>query len=274
MKKLLTLFAVGLMGVTLVGCGSEESGADSNTLRVATVEMNGDFIDGFGNSSYDLDVKNILHNYYVTYDTDAEGNFVWNQTILKEEPTTSVDEAGNKTYTFKLAEDLKWSDGSKMTADDFIFNQLLIASDEWVAQLASDSTGEALLGYSKYHKGFATAEEGGTTDDVIVYKQEKDKELRKANEADGVVYDEEGYELDPTTNKRIPVSGFQENPDGSPVLDANGDPVPAMSEAKGKNGVFAGVKTVSYTHLIDDVHNEIEHLMITWEEYSEQLEER
>lgn len=205
MKKLLTLFAVGVMGLSLVGCGSGDSGEESGTLRVASQEMNGDFIEGFGNSSYDLEVKNLLHNYYKTYDTDAEGAFVWNQSILKEEPSTEVDEAGNKTYTFKLAEDLKWSDGSDMTADDFIFNLLLIASDEWVAQLAADSTGDALLGYEKYHKGLATEEEGGINN--IVYKQETDPDLRAANEAEnGTVYDDEGYELIATVNvSRLPV---------------------------------------------------------------------
>ena len=242
MKKLLTLFAVGVMGLSLVGCGSGDSGEESGTLRVASQEMNGDFIEGFGNSSYDLEVKNLLHNYYTTYDTDAEGAFVWNQSILKEEPSTEVDEAGNKTYTFKLAEDLKWSDGSDMTADDFIFNLLLIASDEWVAQLAADSTGDALLGYEKYHKGLATEEEGGINN--IVYKQETDPDLRAANEAEnGTVYDDEGYELD-SNGKRIPVTGYLEDENGLPAVDADGNFIPVLTEAEGKNGVFQGVKKI------------------------------
>lgn len=243
MKKLLTLFAVGVMGISLVGCGSGSS-FDSDTLRVGTYDMNGDFIDGFGNNSYDLDVKNLLHNYYVTYDTDGEGSFVWNQSVLTEEPSVTTDAAGNKTYTYKLAKDLKWSDGSKLTADDFIFNHLLIASDEWVAQLASDSAGEGLLGYDKYHQGLATAEEGGHADESsIVYKKEDDKKVREAKKKDGTKYDSENYELD-KKGKRIPISGFKTNENGEPVLDANGNFVPEMVEAKGKNGVFEGIKKI------------------------------
>lgn len=247
MKKLLTLMVCGLMGVSLVGCGS--SGGDSSddkTLKVASVEMNGDFIDGFGNSSYDLEVKNILHNYYITYDNDAAGDFVENATILDGEPTVVKDDAGNKTYTFKLKKGLKWSDGSKLTADDFLFNILLSASDEWVAALAADSMGEGLVGYSKYHNGQSTAEEGGQK--KIVYKRETDKALQKANAADAEVkvsemYDKDGYEID-KDGKRIPILGYEKDADGNPLLDANGDYVPTYMEAEGDNGTFAGVQKI------------------------------
>lgn len=242
MKKLLTLFVAGLMGVSLVGCGSSDSKKD--TLVVAAVEMNGDFIEGFGNSSYDLEIKNVLHNYYITYDNDAEGNFVTNKTILDGEPVATKNADGSKTYTFKIKKGLKWSNGSDLTAKDFVFNILLGASDEWVAALAAETTGEGLVGYAKYHAGLSSQEEGGVAD--IVYKRETDKKIQKANAADNEVkvsdmYDKDGYELD-GEGKRIPLLGFQTDENGDPLYDANGELVPEYREKKGDNGTFEGVQ--------------------------------
>lgn len=242
MKKLLTLFVAGLMGVSLVGCGSGDSKKD--TLVVAATEMNGDFIDGFGNSSYDLEIKNVLHNYYITYDNDAEGNFVTNKTILDGEPVATKNADGSKTYTFKIKKGLKWSNGSDLTAKDFVFNILLSASDEWVAALAADTMGEGLTGYAKYHAGLSSQEEGGVAD--IVYKRETDKKIQKANAADNEVkvsdmYDKDGYELD-SKGQRIPLLGFQTDENGDPLYDANGELVPEYREKKGDNGTFEGVK--------------------------------
>lgn len=242
MKKLLTLFVAGLMGVSLVGCGSGDSKKD--TLVVAAVEMNGDFIEGFGNSSYDLEIKNVLHNYYITYDNDAEGNFVTNKTILDGEPVATKNADGSKTYTFKIKKGLKWSNGSDLTAKDFVFNILLGASDEWVAALAAETTGEGLVGYAKYHAGLSSQEEGGVAD--IVYKRETDKKIQKANAADNEVkvsdmYDKDGYELD-SDGKRIPLLGFQTDENGDPLYDANGELVPEYREKKGDNGTFEGVQ--------------------------------
>lgn len=242
MKKLLTLFVAGLMGVSLVGCGSGDSKKD--TLVVAAVEMNGDFIEGFGNSSYDLEIKNVLHNYYITYDNDAEGNFVTNKTILDGEPVATKNADGSKTYTFKIKKGLKWSNGSDLTAKDFVFNILLGASDEWVAALAAETTGEGLVGYAKYHAGLSSQEEGGVAD--IVYKRETDKKIQKANAADNEVkvsdmYDKDGYELD-SEGKRIPLLGFKTDENGDPLYDANGELVPEYREKKGDNGTFEGVQ--------------------------------
>ncbi len=127
-----------------------------NTLTVGVTEMNGDFINGFGNSAYDAYIKTMLHDFCYTVEVTGEGELVINPQVVKEH-TAESDEAGNKVYTFTLCDDLKWSDGTPITAADYVGTLLWQASDEWVTAGASSSTGLGLLGYSDYLSGKADA---------------------------------------------------------------------------------------------------------------------
>lgn len=151
MKRLLVLvLASVLIAGSLVGCtgGTNASG----TLVVGSPAISGDFIYGFGNSSYDKWVKDLTGGYMGTYTTTKDGEIVLNNTVVKNLDVTE-DAAGNKTYTYELHKDLKWNDGSAITAKDYIFSILWEASPEWVAAGASSSTGDGLLGYKAYFDG-------------------------------------------------------------------------------------------------------------------------
>jgi len=149
MKRLLVLvLAVVLVAASLVGCdgtGNKVSG----TLIVGSPAISGDFINGFGNSAYDAWVKTILHEYYGTYITTADGEIVLNETVVKD-VQTETDDAGNKIYTFELHKDLKWSNGEAITAKDYVFYVLWAASPEWTEAGASSALGFGLLGYTDY----------------------------------------------------------------------------------------------------------------------------
>ena len=58
MKKLLTLAVAALMTVSLAGCGSSKA---ENKLVVGQDKMNGEFIEGFGNNSYDKSIRDLIH---------------------------------------------------------------------------------------------------------------------------------------------------------------------------------------------------------------------
>ena len=155
MKKFLAIVMALAMMLSCVAFAEETTAADaSNTLVVGTPEMNGDFIDGFGSSSYDVWIKEMVHGFCGTYEVTSAGQYVLNNTVVENQEITE-DEAGNKTYTFKLYEDLKWSNGSAITAKDYVFALLWKASDEWVTAGASTSVGECLLGYEEYLAGEA-----------------------------------------------------------------------------------------------------------------------
>lgn len=127
---------------------------DANTLVVGTTEMNGDFLNGFGNSSYDLSIKVMLNGFCATIHQTAEGGFAVSENTVVKEYTTEVDPAtGNKTYTFTIYDDLKWSNGTPITAADYVAYYLWSASPEWLTAGASSTAGEGLIGYSAYYNG-------------------------------------------------------------------------------------------------------------------------
>lgn len=149
MKKILSLLAVMLFAVSLSACQKDVK--PHGTLVVGTPKLTGDWISGFGNSSYDNSVRTMLWDL-ATYSTTPGGEFILNKTVVKKE-TTAPDEAGNKTYTFELQKNMKWSDGEAVTAKDYVFGMLFAASDAWKKAGATDSSGDTLIGYEAYHKG-------------------------------------------------------------------------------------------------------------------------
>ena len=153
MKKLLSVFLVALMATSLAACGTSGGSAVSDKeLVVGTFDMNGDFLpsEGFGNSSYDKNIRDLIHGYSPTAFT-PDGEFVIDETVVKEFEK-KVNEAGDTEYTFTI-NDLKWSDGEPVTASDYMFSLLLIASPQTAAAGCADATGENFVGYADYFSG-------------------------------------------------------------------------------------------------------------------------
>ncbi len=180
MKKILALMLVlSLVLVSFAACTSTEPATSEatseaastateetttasiplDTLIVGTPEMNGDFINDFGNSSYDLAVKTITGAYLTTVVADKAGSLLFNDTVVSEY-TTETDDAGNKTYTITLHEDLLFSDGSPIMASNYVANLLFRASPEWVTAGATSTLGDGLVGYTEYYNGETTVFEG------------------------------------------------------------------------------------------------------------------
>lgn len=161
MKRILLLLAVALLAVSaLTACGTTGGSKveAKGTFIVGTPKLNGDFIAGFGNSSYDKSVRDMLWALS-TYTKTPGGEFLLDETVVKA-VETSLDDAGNKTYKFTLNKGLKWSDGSDITAKDYVFGILFAASPEWVEAGNSDTTGDSLVGYAAYHAGETEVFEG------------------------------------------------------------------------------------------------------------------
>ncbi len=131
---------------------------DPDTLVIGTPAMNGDFIEGFGNSAYDAYIKKVLfRNYYDTVYITTADELVVNAVSVKDY-TVEANEAGDKTYTWTIADDLKWSDGTAITAKDYVFYLMYYSSPAWVE--AGASSGEAargLVGYAAWNAGEADA---------------------------------------------------------------------------------------------------------------------
>ena len=133
----------------------------SGTLTVAYgAAASGDFGIGSGmsNSAYDATIRNLIYGDYGTIATTDGADFIIHDTVVKSH-TVEEDAAGNKTYVFTLWDDLKWNDGTAMTAKDFIAGHLFFASPQWLATGASDVTGYGLIGWEAYRGGKAIMSE-------------------------------------------------------------------------------------------------------------------
>lgn len=133
--------------------------ADAETLTVAAPELNGNYINGFGNSTYDVWIKNLIGNYenglsYATYYYDASAEWKLNPTVVKGEPKATKNADGSKTFEFTIADNLVWNNGEKITAKDYAFTYFFNAAPEWTATGSlSGVIGENLVGYAEYHAG-------------------------------------------------------------------------------------------------------------------------
>ena len=153
MKKFGSLLLVLVLVLSLAGCAEKPPAVvevKETTLVVGTPEISGNFVAGFGNSAYDVMVRNLIQGYE-TYAVTPAGEIVLNSTAVKK-LTTALDADGNKTYTFEMHNDLKWSDGSSVMAKDYVAYILWYASPAWVTAGATSTTGEGLVGYTDYYK--------------------------------------------------------------------------------------------------------------------------
>ena len=142
-----------------------ESQTSNDTLVVGVGSMNGDFIQGFGNDANDVKTRRLLgiegNNGFTTYVQDENGKWQWNKSILAEEPTSVNNDDGSMTVTFKLKDDVKWSDGEPLTADDFLFLTLLQSDYNYISMTGSLQIGDdGLVGYEAFHNNDSNELEG------------------------------------------------------------------------------------------------------------------
>lgn len=122
MKKLLSVslaLAMVLGCMAFAGCGGSKSEAGSMTLNVGAYP---DTVDPALNSAVD-GATYIVHTFsgLVGYEQDANGKLVLVPECATELPTGVATDDGKTAYTFKLREGLKWSDGTALTANDFVY---------------------------------------------------------------------------------------------------------------------------------------------------------
>ncbi len=129
-------FAVVLLSLLmLVGCSGKGSGTDEDTpLVVGYAPFNEKFSPFFATTQYDRDVADMTQVYLLT--SDREGSIIYNgiegetknyngtdYTYYGIADCTVTENAdGTVDYDFKLREDVTFSDGTPLTADDVIFS--------------------------------------------------------------------------------------------------------------------------------------------------------
>ena len=116
--------------------------------------MDGKFFTGmWGNATSDIDVRTLVHGYYLTiwgYDT---GVFVANPVTVNGELITETVENGDRSYSFYLFDDLYYSDGTQITAWDYAFSVLFQAAPEIAETGGQPMDLSYLVGYEDYISG-------------------------------------------------------------------------------------------------------------------------
>ena len=146
-KKVLVLLVVMAMIVTsLAACGSNGGGDDAKSddagkELVVQVGPTPETLDPALNSAVD-GANTILHLYEGLLVVDQNGELAPGQA---EEWETSED---GLTWTFTLRDGLKWSDGSDLTAEDFVYSWKRICDPEVAAPYA-ETVCSMIAGYEK-----------------------------------------------------------------------------------------------------------------------------
>lgn len=171
-KKLFFISLCIILSFSLTGCTKS---TNINELRIASEILSGDFMDGFSSSDYDNSIMEMIHGYS-TYEYDETGAMVLNEVPVTE-AKRSEDEEGNIAYDFTIADDLKWSDGTALTAQDYVFAILFDSSKEWIDAGAMNANYDHVIGYEAYSSGETTSFSGVSLIDDTHFRMILDKEM-------------------------------------------------------------------------------------------------
>lgn len=189
MKKFLALLLALAMIASLAACGSKTDApattaateapateAPETTTAAPTVpnrailgsstELGGDFRwPGFGGSSAgasDQDINRLTAGYS-TMETNQGGAYVWNETVVKSHSETE-NEDGTYTVAIELNEGLTFSDGSPVTAANYVAGVVAFSTPVSVGAGHSGKSGQSFVGYDDF---FAYTGEEGTGSKVF-----------------------------------------------------------------------------------------------------------
>lgn len=166
MKKFISLLLAASLAFSLTACGSNTasgtttSDSSSTSAEVkneliigSTSDLNADMMTGWTNLAPNKQIKNLINeNGASTVVFTKEGTFEVNPSVV-ENLETIENEDGTKTFKITLVDGLKWSDGSAITAKDYVFAALLTNSPEFGALEADNFTGQDYVGYDEFNAG-------------------------------------------------------------------------------------------------------------------------
>ena len=174
--KLLSLLLAVVMMLGLAACGSNgttetaaptaadvsaETKADTAAAPTApnrailgsVTELSGDFrYPGWGGSSAgasDQDIQKLTIGYG-TMETNQGGAYVWNETAVKDHTETDNDD-GTATYTVTINEGLTFSDGTPITAANYLAQVMAFSTPVAVAAGMPGTMGQSFVGYKEFN---------------------------------------------------------------------------------------------------------------------------
>ena len=161
MKRLIAILLCALALITPVMAESNSANGQGELVVGTTTPMTGAFAtDAWSLNASDMDVRELIHGYELSSWSSAESTYVMNPTVVKDFVAYSM--GGPHTYTITLQNDLKWSDGSPVTAWDYAFSILLSSSPEVAKLDGSNGSLSQIQGVEAYANGKAKGISGVT----------------------------------------------------------------------------------------------------------------
>ena len=127
---------------------------DYNELTVGNpTPLEGKFFTGmWGGSTSDLDVQALLYGYDLVRGDGSLGRMRFDRSVVSGAAAVQ-DKAGNRTYSIVLYDDLRYSDGTPITAYDYAFS-LLLQVDPVIGKLGGTPMDASwLMGIEEYLSG-------------------------------------------------------------------------------------------------------------------------
>lgn len=132
---------------------SIKEGEENSVILGSITDLSGAFRNSiWGKSSpgaSDQDVEKLTSGY-ATAQSNQEGNYVWDMSVLAEEPVAVHNEDGTLTYTIKIKEGLVFSDGSAIMAKNYIAYLLANSTPVAVAAGGTGNSGLQMVGYDAF----------------------------------------------------------------------------------------------------------------------------
>jgi len=186
-KRILALLLALVMALALVACGGGKT--EGKTLVVGYSPFNSKFSPFFSETAYDQDAMAMTQLGLLNSDRTGaiitkgiEGETVnYNGTDYTyygpADLTITENADGTVFYDFKLREDLKFSDGEKLTVDDVIFSLYVLADPTYDG--SSTLYAQPILGMDEYRSGMdsrgnvinAAGPDGYTANDLYTEEQ-------------------------------------------------------------------------------------------------------
>lgn len=123
-------------GSIIIGNATQLSGTDFRTSA-------------WSNNAADADIRT-LTNGYATVQLTSGGEFVWDEKVTVKSHETIDNEDGSKTFKITINEGLKYSDGTAITAKDYIGFALAMASPVALDAELPSTSGSSYVGYSAF----------------------------------------------------------------------------------------------------------------------------
>lgn len=120
-------------------------------IRIEPGSLSADMVDGWSANATNTGFIYLMKGYELTT-ISRDRQIIWDDVVVKKHEEAD-NKDGSQTYTITLNDNLKWSDGTDVTAKDYLFKLMCWSSPEFAACEGDATTGSILTGYTDFNTG-------------------------------------------------------------------------------------------------------------------------